>query len=121
MLKKMIFFADPSGIQSLLCMKDTLSQHRSWLYSCNLFLAPVPEILFCSFKKRYVTLIPFLLPIQSASVDMAPSHQSALFVFQLSIDDFTYYSESYGNKNPFQNVQASISLFYFFICVGFFN
>lgn len=23
----------------------------------------------------------------------------------LSIDDFTYYSESYGNKNPFQNVQ----------------
>lgn len=47
---------------------------------------------------------------------MAPSHQSTLFVFQLSIDDFTYLSESYGNKNPFQNVQASISLFYFFIC-----
>ncbi|NWH81056.1 VAS1 ATPase, partial [Piaya cayana] len=25
----------------------------------------------------------------------------------LSIDDFTYYSESFGDKNPFQNVQAS--------------
>ncbi|KAM4902303.1 V-type proton ATPase subunit S1 [Sylvia borin] len=24
---------------------------------------------------------------------------------RLSIDDFTYFSESYGNKNPFQNVQ----------------
>lgn len=47
---------------------------------------------------------------------VAPTHQSILSVFQLSIDDFTYLSESYGNKNPLQNVQASISLFYFFIC-----
>ncbi|XP_042728538.1 V-type proton ATPase subunit S1-like [Lagopus leucura] len=33
---------------------------------------------------------------------------SSLVLFlqeRLSIDDFTYYSESYGNKNPFQNVQ----------------
>ncbi|NXC18263.1 VAS1 ATPase, partial [Corythaeola cristata] len=29
----------------------------------------------------------------------------------LSIDDFTYLSESYGNKNPFQNIQAINKLF----------
>ncbi|PKU45865.1 v-type proton atpase subunit s1 [Limosa lapponica baueri] len=33
----------------------------------------------------------------------------------LSVDDFTYLSEAYGNKNPFQNVQASTSFLYFFI------
>ncbi|KFW05328.1 V-type proton ATPase subunit S1, partial [Eurypyga helias] len=32
----------------------------------------------------------------------------------LSVEDFTYLTESYGSKNPFQNVQASMCLFYFF-------
>ncbi|NXF17092.1 VAS1 ATPase, partial [Rhodinocichla rosea] len=36
---------------------------------------------------------------------------------RLSIDDFTYFSESYGNKNPFQNIQASIYLIYFFMSI----
>lgn len=61
----------------------------------------------------------FLTNIELKSVPkwdtMAPSHQPTLFVFQLSIDDFTYFSESYGNKNPFQNVQASIYLIFFFM------
>ncbi|NWR14848.1 VAS1 ATPase, partial [Emberiza fucata] len=36
---------------------------------------------------------------------------------RLSIDDFTYFSESYGNKSPFQNIQARIYLIYFFMCI----
>ncbi|XP_035182786.1 V-type proton ATPase subunit S1 [Oxyura jamaicensis] len=37
----------------------------------------------------------------------SPSPRNLVLFLQetLSIDDFTYYSESYGNKNPFQNVQ----------------
>ncbi|XP_015708508.1 V-type proton ATPase subunit S1 isoform X2 [Coturnix japonica] len=34
-----------------------------------------------------------------------PSNLVLFFQERLSVDDFTYYSESYGNKNPFQNVQ----------------
>uniref|UniRef100_A0A8C3PXD4 V-type proton ATPase subunit S1 n=1 Tax=Chrysolophus pictus TaxID=9089 RepID=A0A8C3PXD4_CHRPC len=34
-----------------------------------------------------------------------PSNLVLFLQERLSIDDFTYYSESYGNKNPFQNVQ----------------
>lgn len=35
-----------------------------------------------------------------------------LFVFQLSVDDFTRYAESSGNETPFLNVQASITISY---------
>lgn len=112
-------FVDHSGIQTLLCTKDKLSQHRSWQYSCNRFLPRTPETSSCSCKIGYVNPF-FLTNTEHKSVPkwdaMAPSHQPTLFVFQLSIDDFTYFSESYGNKKPFQNVQASIYLFYFFMC-----
>ncbi|NXI35774.1 VAS1 ATPase, partial [Galbula dea] len=35
---------------------------------------------------------------------------------RLSMEDFTFLGEAYGNKNPLQHIQASISLLYFFRC-----
>lgn len=46
-------------------------------------------------------LMEFLQPLFTQN-----SRNLVLFLQdRLSIDDFTYFSESYGNKNPFQNVQ----------------
>ncbi|XP_066039094.1 V-type proton ATPase subunit S1-like [Chamaea fasciata] len=98
----------PAAPAPLLCALAGLLQ-------MSLSLDHVPMLLWSTQRSQWNPDTPVhegqVVSAQELTVLLQPlftqnSRNLVLFLQdRLSIDDFTYFSESYGNKNPFQNVQ----------------
>ncbi|KAM6320885.1 V-type proton ATPase subunit S1 [Aegotheles albertisi] len=85
------------------------------LFKVSLSVGHVPMLLWSTQRSQWNPDTALheghIVSAQELSVLLQPvltqnSRNLILFLQdKLSIDDFTYFSESYGNKNPFQNVQ----------------
>ncbi|XP_065519661.1 V-type proton ATPase subunit S1 isoform X2 [Lathamus discolor] len=84
------------------------------LFRTSMSVGHVPMLLWSSQRLQWNPHAALheghIVSAQELTVLLQPFTQSSrnLILFlqdMLSIDDFTYLSESYGNKNPFQNIQ----------------
>ncbi|KAM4670540.1 V-type proton ATPase subunit S1 [Amazona ochrocephala] len=84
------------------------------LFQTSLSVGHVPMLLWSSQRLQWNPYAALheghIVSAQELTVLLQPFTQNSrnLILFlqdMLSVDDFTYLSESYGNKNPFQNVQ----------------